>query len=355
MIRSTRSTRSALLLALLAFAVFPVAVRAQGSTHVLLAPTEMTWGNAPASLPSGAKAAVIEGDPAAAGPFTMRLQLPDGYRVPPHFHPAIEHVTVISGKFTVGTGARGDFAEAKALTAGGFMMMPAGSVHHVRAEGETVIQVHGVGPWGITYSNPADDPRGSPPAPQVPAGLQVRLDKSVSASDPDDAPDVTIASVGRGFQVTTGPAAVVWNPANTARGAYTLKGKFTLQKPSGHNNYYGLVFGGRELAGANQEYLYFLIGQNGTLIVKQRMGDAMTHDVLGRTPHAAIVKPGTDGTSVNDLEVRVQAAKIDYVINGTVVHTTPKTGMTANTDGIWGVRINHVIPGVLVEGLGVSR
>jgi hypothetical protein len=195
----------------------------------------------------------------------------------------------------------------------------------------------------------------APLAGQVPSGLQLRLDKSTSASDPDDSPDVQVAAVGSGFQVTTGPAAVVWNPANTATGSYTLKGKFTLQKPSGHNNYYGLVFGGRELAGANQEYLYFLIGQNGTFIIKQRMGDAMTHDVLGRTPHASIVKPNEAGTSVNDLEVRVQADKIDYVINGQVVHTTPKTGMTANTDGIYGVRINHVIPGVLVEGLTVTR
>ena len=351
MIRSTRSTRSALLLALLAFAVFPVAVRAQGRTHVLLAPTEMTWGNAPASLPSGAKAAVIEGDPAAAGPFTMRLQLPDGYRVPPHFHPAIEHVTVISGKFTVGTGARGDFAEAKALTAGGFMMMPAGSVHHVRAEGETVIQVHRVGPWGITYSNPADDPRGSPPAPQVPAGLQVRLDKSVSASDPDDAPDVTIASVGRGFQVTTGPAAVVWNPANTARGAYTLKGKFTLQKPSGHNNYYGLIFGGRDLDGPKQAYVYFLVSQNGTYTLRRRVGDAVT-DIQARVAHASIQKPDANGRSVNAVEVRVAGNTVSYVINGTVVHTMPKDGTMA--DGLAGVRVNHQLD-VQVDGFTLQK
>lgn len=195
----------------------------------------------------------------------------------------------------------------------------------------------------------------APLAAQAPAGLQVRIDKSTSASDPDDSPDVGIATVGSGFQVTTGPAAVVWNPANTATGAYTLKGNFKLQKPSGHNNYYGLVFAGRNLSAASQEYLYFLIGQNGSFVIKQRMGDAMTHDVLGRTPHDAIVKPGADGTSQNALEVRVGADKIDYVVNGTVVHTTPKTGMTANADGIYGVRINHVIPGVLVEGLTVTK
>jgi hypothetical protein len=67
-----------------------------------------------------------------------------------------------------------------------------------------------------------------------------------------------------------------------------------------------------------------------------------------------VVRPDANGTSVNDLEVRVGADQIQYVVNGTVVHTTPKSGMTGNTDGVWGVRINHVLPGVLVENLGVS-
>jgi hypothetical protein len=192
----------------------------------------------------------------------------------------------------------------------------------------------------------------APLSAQTPAGLQLRIDNSTDAADPDDVPDVTVTTVGRGFQVNTGPAAVVWNPANTATGAYTLKGKFTLQKPSGHTNYYGLVFGGSALDEANQEYLYFLVAQNGTFLVKQRMG-AMTHDVVGRTQHASVVRPDASGKSVNDLEVRVGADKVDYVVNGTVVHSTPKTGL--KTDGTYGVRINHVLPGVLVEGLTVTK
>ena len=192
----------------------------------------------------------------------------------------------------------------------------------------------------------------APLSAQAPAGLQLRIDNSTDAADPDDVPEVTVTTVGRGFQVNTGPAAVVWNPTNTASGTYTLKGKFTLQKPSGHTNYYGLVFGGSALDDASQEYLYFLVSQNGTFIVKQRMG-TMVHDVIGRTPHAAVVKPDASGKSVNDLEVRVGADKIDYVVNGQVVHSTPKTGM--KTDGIYGVRINHVLPGVLVEGLTVTK
>lgn len=194
----------------------------------------------------------------------------------------------------------------------------------------------------------------APLAAQVPAGWQMRVDRSTNAADPDDVPDVKFVTMGQGFHVTTGPAVVVWNPANTATGAYTLKGRFRLTKPSGHNNYYGLVFGGGDLAGAGQNYLYFLVGQNGTFIVNHRAGDQV-HQVQSRTPHAAIARPDSaSGSSVNTLEVRVGADKIDYVVNGQVVHTTPKAGMTARTDGIWGARVNHLLD-VHIDQLAVSK
>ena len=186
-------------------------------------------------------------------------------------------------------------------------------------------------------------------------GLQVRVDRSTNAADPDDVPEVTLARVGNGFQVNTGPAAVVWNPANTATGQYNLSATFTLQEPSSHANYYGLVYGAGELANERQNYMYFLIAQNGTYIVKHRAGNETVHDVQGRTPHDAIRKPGADGKSVNELAVRVGADQTEFVINGTVVFTAPKQGMAGRTDGIYGVRVNHVIPGVLVEGLHVMR
>lgn len=190
---------------------------------------------------------------------------------------------------------------------------------------------------------------------QAPADLQLRLDRSTSAADPDDVPDVTLASVAGGVQVNTGPAAVVWNPSNTAAGNYTLRGRFTLLAPSDHVNYYGLVFAGRELAGAAQNYLYFLVAQNGSYIVKHRAGDETTHDLVPRTEHSAVRVPDANGRSVNDLEVRVGDDSIEFAVNGTVVHTAPKTGMAARTDGIYGVRINHRIPGVVVENLEVVR
>lgn len=192
-------------------------------------------------------------------------------------------------------------------------------------------------------------------AQKAPEGWQMRIDRSTNANDPDEVPTVQFTQMGRGFHVTTGPAAVLYNSKNTASGTYTLKGTFHLMKPSGHLNYYGLVFGANALEGPSQNYLYFLIGQNGTYVIKHRAGDATTHDVQTRTAHAAIVKPDSaTGASKNALEVRVSADKIDYVVNGTVVHTTPKTGMTARTDGIWGARINHQLD-VHVEGLGISK
>jgi hypothetical protein len=180
----------------------------------------------------------------------------------------------------------------------------------------------------------------APLAAQAPAGWQMRVDRSTNAADPDDVPDVKFVTMGSGFHVTTGPAVVLWRPSNTATGAYTIKARFRLVKPSGHNNYYGLVFGGEDLAGAGQNYLYFLVAQNGTFIIKHRGGDA-THDVKARTANAAVARPDSTGSSVNVLEVRVAADRIDYVVNGIVVHTTPKSGMTAKTEGLWGLRVNH--------------
>jgi uncharacterized protein (TIGR02246 family) len=119
----------------------------------------LEWRDGPPSLPPGAKFAVLEGDPAKAGPFTFRLRFPNGYRVPPHFHPVIEHVTVLSGALSIGQGERWDDSKLVRLEPGGFMHMPPGTRHFALATGETVIQLHSIGPWGVTYVNPADDPR----------------------------------------------------------------------------------------------------------------------------------------------------------------------------------------------------
>lgn len=117
------------------------------------------FGPAPAILPPGATLAVLEGDPTRAGTYTMRLAMPDGYTIPPHSHPADEHVTVVEGTFLVGMGGTLDPAKFTALRAGSFGMLPPGMQHFARARGRTVIQLHGTGPWSLTYVNAADDPR----------------------------------------------------------------------------------------------------------------------------------------------------------------------------------------------------
>jgi hypothetical protein len=195
----------------------------------------------------------------------------------------------------------------------------------------------------------------APLAAQLPEGMRMRVDRSTDAADPDDVPEVTVVAMGSGFQVNTGPAVVLWDATHTAARPYTLSGTFTLQAPSGHANYYGLVYGGGDLEGERQNYMYFLVAQNGSFVVKHRAGNETVHDVQARTRHEAIAVPDESGKSVNRLEVRVGADQTEFVVNGTVVHTAPNTGMAGRTDGIWGVRINHVIPGVLVEDLTVSR
>ena len=193
----------------------------------------------------------------------------------------------------------------------------------------------------------------APLVAQAPQGWKQRIDRSQSASDPDAAGPVKFTTQGAGFHADNPQAAVYWNPANTATGAYTLKGTFKLMKPSGHTNYYGLVFGGSALEGPDQAYLYFVVAQDGTWLIKRREGSA-TPTVSQKTPSDVVKKPDANGQSTNALEVRVGADKIDFVVNGTVVHTEAKTGPLAKTDGIYGIRINHLLV-VDVDGFGVTK
>jgi quercetin dioxygenase-like cupin family protein len=133
-------------------------VWAQGGAHTMVTPGDLKWVDVP-SLPPEAKIAVIEGPLTEAVPFTFRLRLPADYKIPAHWHPAIEHVTVISGTFNLGTGDKLDAAKTKPLSAGSVAIMQPNTNHFGWTKEETIVQVHGVGPWGITYVNPADDPR----------------------------------------------------------------------------------------------------------------------------------------------------------------------------------------------------
>lgn len=127
--------------------------------HVIATPASLQWAPGPPALPAGAMMVVLSGDPAKEGPFVIRAKLPDGWKVPPHMHPTDEHVTVIKGSLLVGMGEKVDTAAMKPLPAGGYALMPAKGAHYVTTKGETIIQVHALGPFAVTYVNPADDPR----------------------------------------------------------------------------------------------------------------------------------------------------------------------------------------------------
>jgi hypothetical protein len=187
-------------------------------------------------------------------------------------------------------------------------------------------------------------------------GWKQRVDASTEASDPDPAGDVKFTAIAGGFHTANPKAAVFYHPSNTMTGTYTLKGTFSQNARSSHVNFIGFVFGAKDLAGATESYTYFLVApQDGTFLVKQRTGAGGndTKDVVAKTASPAIVRLDATGKASNTLEVRVLADKIDYVVNGTVVGSTPKAGI--NTDGVWGMRVNHALPDVSITGLSASK
>jgi len=193
----------------------------------------------------------------------------------------------------------------------------------------------------------------APAFAQAPKGWKMHTDHSAEASDPD-APGADRFTVsGSGFHAVNPMAAIYWNPENTISGNYTLKGTFKLIKSTGYSEYYGLIFGGSALDGAGQSYTYFMITDDGTYLIKRRDGSS-TQGISQKTPSGAVKKPDASGTATNNLEVRVKADKIDFVINGTVVTSLPKTGAAAKTDGIYGIRINHQLD-VQIDGFGASK
>jgi quercetin dioxygenase-like cupin family protein len=127
--------------------------------HTMVTADKVAWGPAPPGLPPGSQAAVIDGDPGKPGPFTLRAKLPAGYKIPPHWHATDEHVTVLSGTIAMGTGETWEDNALMTMPMGAYMGMAPGTRHYLLAKTEAIIQVHGTGPFAITYVNPKDDPR----------------------------------------------------------------------------------------------------------------------------------------------------------------------------------------------------
>jgi ChrR-like protein with cupin domain len=145
--------------AVMTFAYFrPDAVQAQGSssagTPVIVTPDAVKWN----PLAPGIQISVLSGDPSKPGPYTLRLKFSDAAHVAPHWHPDDENVTVVQGTFLAGMGEKYDAAALKEFPTGSFILMPKEMRHFAAARGETIVQLHGNGPFVINYVNPADDP-----------------------------------------------------------------------------------------------------------------------------------------------------------------------------------------------------
>jgi quercetin dioxygenase-like cupin family protein len=141
----------------IAASVAPQAAGAQSAAPAN--PPTLQWGPAPAVFEPGAQMAVLQGDPSKAGEgFAVRLRLPSGYKIAPHTHPTAENITVIEGTFLVGMGSTFDKAKMMTLPRGAFASAPAQHPHYAEARGATVVQVHAIGPFALTYVNPADAP-----------------------------------------------------------------------------------------------------------------------------------------------------------------------------------------------------
>lgn len=183
------------------------------------------------------------------------------------------------------------------------------------------------------------------PAGVLPAGWEARLDR------PGGLENVRFMEMQGHQHAILGPSAVFYNPAHTATGAYRLAGTFTQNRPTAHPEGYGLVLGGRDLAGDGQDYLYFLVRQDGRFMVKHRAGTE-THTLIDWTEHSAVARPDDAGRTVNALAVDVGASGVRFLVDDVEVGSLPRV-QYLNTDGVYGLRINHGLD-VRVDGFGVQ-
>lgn len=168
-------------------------------------------------------------------------------------------------------------------------------------------------------------------------GWEVRLDRGSDAAGV-----LNFMAMGTGVHANTGGAggAIFWQPSSMGKGTYSISASFTQAEPSNHPNAYGLFFGGSDLAGAGQQYSYFVIREGGQFLIRKRMGGE-TPDVVSWTGHDAINELDAQGRATNTLTVEVGSAQVRFLVNGTEVSTQPRSAV--NTDGVTGLRVNHFL------------
>ncbi len=193
---------------------------------------------------------------------------------------------------------------------------------------------------------------------QFPDGWVVRVDGPAAAdraTGASSAKDIAFVTMKPGWHITTGPAAILYNPTQTAAGRFHVTSETFLFDPGVRREAYGILIGGRNLAGADQAYTYFVIRRTGEFLIKRRSG-AKTTTVKDWTSHPAIArydegKP--DQRSVkNVLEVRVDRETTGFFVNTSEVARLPTSDI--DTDGIVGLRVNHLL-NIHVTSLDVSK
>lgn len=204
-----------------------------------------------------------------------------------------------------------------------------------------------VAPTALPAQETADPDQAAAGGGSVPPGWTVRADKG-------DAKAAKVATMGKGLHVTTGPAIILYRSDTQGSGSFHTLATFTQTKPSKHAEGYGLFVGGQSLDGAGQKYLYFLVRQDGSYLIKQREGEKTTDISKGWTPHASVKKPEGNAAVTNLLEVddKREPGTLLFMVNGQKVHQADAKSLSL--DGIVGVRVNHNLD-VHIEGFDVHR
>jgi hypothetical protein len=202
-------------------------------------------------------------------------------------------------------------------------------------------------PLAAQQQDPDRNPAGGG---RLPDGWSARLDRANASLA-----NVQFATMGDGFHATTGPAVILWRPADTATGEYRASATFAQTRAPTHPEAYGLFIGGKNLEGAQQDYMYFLVRGDGKYMVKHRAGDAETHTIVDWTEHAAVRKQDEAGRATNTLTVEAGEFGVRFLANGTQVAEFLRRDVPyLNTDGLVGLRINHNLD-VHVSGFTVAR
>ncbi len=182
----------------------------------------------------------------------------------------------------------------------------------------------------------------------VPAGWTVRPDGKEGNAN------VKVVPMGQGMHVTLGPAIILYQAKHAGKGSFHTLATFTQTRKAAHAEGYGLFFGGKALDGAGQKYIYFLVRQDGTYLVKRRDGDKTTEITKGWVASPAVKQLDAKGTATNKLEIDAKRdpRKVVFMVNGEPVHTME--AKAADVNGVVGIRVNHNLD-LHIDGFDVHR